>query len=183
VSVIDFSFAAHARGFDQHIQESIPGLEILRAMSAEFSRYFVQNETKVVDIGCSTGALLRSIRDKNEPSRRSVNYLGIDEVQNFREHWRGRRAANLRFEVRDARSFDGFENMSLVCSHFTLQFIPERDRPALLRRVYEGLNDGGALIMAEKVLAKSAKFQDMLTFPFYLNAQARTWRRRAQARK
>jgi tRNA (cmo5U34)-methyltransferase len=33
--------------------------------------------------------------------------------------------------------------------------------------VYDGLNEGGALIIAEKVLAKSAKFQDMLTFPFY----------------
>jgi tRNA (cmo5U34)-methyltransferase len=167
VTVIDFSFAAHARGFDQHIQESIPGLENLRAMSVEFSRYFVQHETNVIDIGCSSGALLRSIRDENEPSRRSVSYLGIDTERNFREHWHGRRAGNLRFQVRDARSFEGFENMSLVCSHFTLQFIPERDRPPLLRRVYDGLNEGGALIIAEKVLARSAKFQDMLTFPFY----------------
>jgi tRNA (cmo5U34)-methyltransferase len=167
VTVIDFSFAAHARGFDQHIRESIPGLECLRAMSIEFSRYFVQHKTNVIDIGCSSGILLRSIRDENEPSRRSVSYLGIDTERNFREHWHGRRAGNLRFQVRDARSFEGFENMSLVCSHFTLQFISERDRPVLLRRVYDGLNEGGALIIAEKVLAKSAKFQDMLTFPFY----------------
>ena len=30
-----------------------------------------------------------------------------------------------------------------------------------------GLNEGGGLIIAEKVLARSAKFQDMMTFPYY----------------
>jgi tRNA (cmo5U34)-methyltransferase len=167
VTVLDFSFAAHARGFDQHISTSIPGLEDLRTKCVGLSRRYVQNGSIVVDIGCSTGALLRSFRNENQPARPSVNYVGIDTEPSFYEQWQKGCTDDVRFEVCDARSFDGFENMSLACSHFTMQFIPERDRLSLLRQVHNGLNEGGALVIAEKVLAESAEFQDILTFSYY----------------
>jgi tRNA (cmo5U34)-methyltransferase len=162
----DFSFAEHAGGFDQHIQDSIRGLDDLRDDCVAFSRYHVQSGTMVVDIGCSTGALLRSIRDANEPSRPSVSYIGIDVEPKYGVHWHARRADNVRFEVRDARSFT-FDNVSLACSIFTLQFIPERDRSSLLRRWYAGLVEGGALIIGEKILAKDARSHDMLRSVYY----------------
>lgn len=162
----DFSFAEHAHDLDQHIRDSIPGRQELLDMCVRVSRRFVQSETTVVDIGCSTGAVLRSIRDENEPSRPSVSYVGIDTERKFGEQWHRRRTRNVRFRVCDARSFD-FENVFLACSLFTMPFIPERDRLTLLRRVNDGLIEGGALIIAEKVLANSAKFQDILTFSYY----------------
>lgn len=167
MTIYDFSFAAHARDFDQHIRNSIPGRTGLDEMCVRLSQRFVQNNTIVVDIGCSTGGLLRAIRDANQDRRRAVSYLGIDLERKFSEHWRARRARNVQFRVCDARSFDGYENLSLACSLFTLQFIPERDRLSLLRRICDGLIEGGALIIAEKVLANSAGFQDMLTFDYY----------------
>ena len=48
-----------------------------------------------------------------------------------------------------------------------MQFLPERDRLKLVKKIYKGLNDGGAFIFAEKVLCKNAKFHDMLTFMYY----------------
>ena len=65
------------------------------------------------------------------------------------------------------RTFDGFKKLSLVYSLFTLQFLPERDRLKLVKRIYNGLVEGGALILSEKVLAKNAKIQDMLAFTYY----------------
>jgi tRNA (cmo5U34)-methyltransferase len=55
----------------------------------------------------------------------------------------------------------------VVISLFTLQFLPECDRLRLMKRIYSKLVDGGALILAEKVLAKNAKIQDMLAFTYY----------------
>ena len=166
MTIHDFSFADHARDFDRHIETSIPGLKDFRADCVLFSRQFIQSETAVVDIGCSTGSLLRAIRNANEPSRPSVSYVGIDVEPEFRGCWRRSRGRNIRFEVCDARSFK-FENLSLACSLFTLQFLQERDRLPLLRRVYGGLNQGGALIIAEKVLANSAKSQEILRSGYY----------------
>jgi tRNA (cmo5U34)-methyltransferase len=160
----DFSFAAHARDFDQHIRDSIRGLDDLRTDCVRLSRYFVQSGTTVVDIGCSSGTLLRHSRDANEPSRPFVRYVGID-VEPY-DDWHARRAGNVRFEVRDARSFV-FKNVSLAYSTFTMQFIPERDRPSLLRRLADGLVEGGAIIIVEKVHANGAWFHDMLRSIYY----------------
>jgi tRNA (cmo5U34)-methyltransferase len=160
----DFSFAEHVADFDEHIKASIPDLEELRTRMDAFSRYLIQDGTSVVDIGCSTGTQLARISRANE-DRPNVKYVGIDVVK-FGERWSERSDENIRFEVCDARSF-GFSNTSLVCSLFTLQFLPEGDRLPLLRRVHDGLIEGGGLIIAEKILASEPIFQDMLTSVYY----------------
>jgi len=43
------------------------------------------------------------------------------------------------------------EDASIVILNFTLQFIPIAERPALLRRIAEGLRSGGVLILSEKI--------------------------------
>lgn len=164
---VDFSFAEHANGFDEHIRQSVPGMDMLRGMTVDLSRHFVQPNTTVLDIGCSTGAVLRAIRDANQASRATASYIGVDIERQFDSHWRERAAANVRFEITDARTCGDMKNMSLAVSLFTLQFIPERDRLALLRRVHDGLIEGGALIIAEKVLARTARAQNLFTGPYY----------------
>ena len=167
MTVADFSFAEQALEFDEHIRASIPGYERLCWWTEKLSRRFVQNGTRVVDVGCATGALTKSIRDANQPSRPAVDYLGIDIEEGFDRHWRKHRRDNLRFEVRDALAFEGFEDMSMAISVFTLQFIPERHKTSLLRHLYDGLVDGGALLIAEKTLARSSALQELITFTYY----------------
>ncbi len=167
MTVVDFSFAAHADAFDDHIRQSIPGLDVLRSMVVDLSRHFVQPGTTVLDIGCSTGSVLGAVRDANQASQPTANYVGIDVERQFARHWRDRAAGNLRFEVADGRTFSGMQNMSLAVSLFTLQFIPESDRLALLRRMHDGLIEGGALIIAEKVLAGTARAQNLFIGPYY----------------
>jgi tRNA (cmo5U34)-methyltransferase len=163
--VRSFSFAEHATGFDEHIEASIPDLEGLRSRMTDFSRYFVQDGTTVVDIGCSTGRLIRRIRRANE-DRLAVKYIGIDNEPAFAERWRELGDESIQFENCDARSFD-FQNTSLVCSSFTLQFVREGDRLPLLRRIHDGLVEGGGLMISEKILASESIFQDMMTSTYY----------------
>jgi tRNA (cmo5U34)-methyltransferase len=167
MNVRDFSFGEHAAGFDEHIEASIPGYLDLRDLICSVSPEFIQPGTGVVDIGCSTGAVLRRVRDENQGRRPAIQYVGVDYERAFARQWAQRHAGNIRFELADARSFDGFANMSLAISLFTLQFIPEQDRLPLLRRLYDGLVEGGGLIIGEKVLASNARFQDMLTSAHY----------------
>lgn len=163
----DFSFSEHAAEFDAHIEQSIPGVRLLHSAAVGYSRRFVQEATTVVDVGCSTGALLSCIRSINQAARPRVQYVGIDAEPSFEAQWRERTAANISFRMSDAQTFTGFRRMSFATSLFTLQFIPEDDRLPLLRRLYKGLISGGALIVAEKVHAPSAALQDALTFQYY----------------
>jgi tRNA (cmo5U34)-methyltransferase len=68
--------------------------------------------------------------------------------------------------VGDVRTYP-FENVSLACSLFTVQFVRPVDKLPLLRRIHDGLVEGGALIIAEKTLAESPRFQDALTSTYH----------------
>jgi tRNA (cmo5U34)-methyltransferase len=162
----DFSFSDHAAKFDSHIKSSIPEYAGLVRKCITLSRRFVQSGTTVADIGCSSGHLIAKVRRQNEASRQDVEYVGIDYEPDFGLHWERRRAKNLRYEVRDVRDYQ-FENISLAYSLFTVQFVRPADKMLLLKRIHDGLVAGGALVIAEKTLAESARLQDAITFPYY----------------
>ena len=73
---------------------------------------------------------------------------------------------NLKYVKGDVRDFE-FENCSYVTSLFTLQFMPPKDRKAVIDKVYNGLNTGGAFVFSEKVYSCKPKVQDMMTFMYY----------------
>ena len=162
----DFSFGEHASTFDHHIRSSIPGYKELLEKFVRLSRRFVQPNTHVYDIGCSTGRLLASIRQENRASRQQVRYVGIDCEPRFEAHWIRRRARDLDFRIGDVRNW-AYERSSLVTSVFTVQFVPPMNKRELLKRIYDCLVEGGALMIAEKTLAETARLQDALTFPYY----------------
>jgi tRNA (cmo5U34)-methyltransferase len=162
-----FSFATFAPEFDRHITTSIRGYTDLKTDCVGFSPYFIQRDTTVLDVGCSTGSLLRRIRRHNQKKYPSVHYVGIDVEPKFQRHWSKAPAENLQFRLCDVQRFDGLKNLSVVYSLFTLQFLPERDRLGVVQRIFDGLVEGGAFILAEKVHAKNAKFHEMLTFMYY----------------
>ena len=159
-----FSFTARARKFDQHINQSIRGYSFLRKVVVAMSRYFVEDGTNTIDIGCSQGTLRRNIREKNIQAP-NAGYYGIDINEAFKQHWRDE--YNLFFENHDINLWSGFENVSLVTSLFTFQFMPERRRLDLLRKIYDSLVEGGALMFSEKVFSKNQKIQNIMGFLYY----------------
>lgn len=167
MNVVDFSFRDHAKDFDDHISRSIPGYRELVRTCVRLSRRFVQPGTTIIDVGCSTGHLLASTREHNQVARPDANYVGLDCVPDFSEHWGRLENDKVRFEVCDARSYLGFKDVSLAYSLLTIQFIRPPDKMPLLQRICDGIVDGGALIIAEKTLADSARLQDALAFPYY----------------
>ena len=54
-------------------------------------------------------------------------------------------------------------NASLVVMNFTLQFVPLEKRPALLEKIYQGLNPGGCLIISEKLSFEPESLNTLLS--------------------
>ena len=167
-----FSFANYADDFDRHIERSIRGYGDLIEDCLEVSQYFVENGTVVCDIGCSTGRMLAAIRARNQERAPQARYVGLDIERSFEQHWKQLAGPNIRFLVQDVLAFEDFTELSLATSIFTLQFLPERYRRQVCRKIYEGLVPGGAFIIAEKTFAKMPKMQDMLT-SLYLHYKRR----------
>ena len=159
-----FSFANMSDDFDGHIYKSIRGYNYLRQDIVSMSRYFVENDTTVIDIGCSQGTLIKDIHNINSQAP-NAKYIGIDIDKAFNKHWKNER--NLKYFNKDIRTWDDVNNLSLVVSMFTFQFIPERDRLKIMKKVYDNLVDGGAFVFSEKVFSQHSKFQNMMEFLYY----------------
>jgi len=170
----DFSFAHTEEGFDNHIENSIRGYGLLLDDIASYSRYFVEDGTNVVDIGCSTGKLTQSLLEENQDHSHDASYIGVEIAEGFFEDLDNRKSkistlhswASVDFIKDDIRNYK-FENCSLVTSIFTLQFMPPRHRCEVLQNIYKGLNDGGAFIFSEKLVCEDPRLQDMITKSYY----------------
>ena len=53
-----------------------------------------------------------------------------------------------------------FKKSDLITSYYTIQFMKPKYRQALINKIYQSLNWGGAFIYFEKVRASYARFQD-----------------------
>jgi tRNA (cmo5U34)-methyltransferase len=169
----DFTFAHREEGFDEHIDWSIRGYSNLLGDVINFSRYFVEDDTNVVDLGCSTGKTTEKMLTHNADHCKNANYVGVEIAEGFYKDLDARQKSlqergitNVDFVKGDVRDYE-FDNCSLVTSIFTLQFMPKKDRETVIRKIYDGLNDGGAFIFAEKIYTENAFLQDMLTFNYY----------------
>jgi tRNA (cmo5U34)-methyltransferase len=169
----DFTFAHRQEGFDKHIQQSIRGYDNLMEDVVSLSRYFVEDDTNIVDIGCSSGKNTKAMMEYNSDHSPTAQYFGVEVADGFVQDLKDRRLElntagfnNVEFVMKDIRKFQ-FSNCNLVTSIFTLQFMPKKDRKKVVQNIYHGLNEGGALIFAEKTICESALVQDMITFNYY----------------
>ena len=170
----DFTFAHREEGFDEHIEKSIRGYSNLLEDIISLSRYFVENDTTIVDIGCSTGKLTKAMIEYNQDHCNNASWIGVEIADGFVDDLKKRyeeitkkdKTIDVEFIMEDIRDFE-FEECSLVTSIFTLQFMPKKDRKEVISNIYRGLHDGGAFIFSEKTICENALVQDMITFNYY----------------
>lgn len=154
-----FSFA-DIQEFDEHISKSIIGYDGLIQDVVALSEYFVEDGSKVYDLGCSTGKLVKAMAS----SYPKATIIGIENEENFKPTLKTKDNSIFYFE-------DVFKSSlvdaSLITSVFTLQFLPLHRRQELLNKIYNSLYQGGAFILTEKMLLQNSKIDNMLTFIYY----------------
>ena len=170
----DFTFAHREEGFDEHINRSVRGYSDLLQDVISLSRYFIEDDTRVLDIGCSTGKVTEAMLNYNSDHCKHAKWVGVEIADGFKKDL-DKREAKLKKEGHDVEfkhpiditKYRDWAGTSLVTSIFTLQFMSKRVRMEVLRNIYSGLNEGGAFIFAEKTICKSALVQEMITFNYY----------------
>jgi tRNA (cmo5U34)-methyltransferase len=143
--------------FDNHINLSIPHYADLNNQILKYAEYFVEPGSRVIDIGCSTGELIKRLADLEE-----AEYIGIDNSNLLPEYH-----PRIEFCSEDLREFDRYEDSSLILSVFTLQFLPRDVREEVLDKVRLGLRKYGAFIMCEKTYSEDGRLQDMTNSMYY----------------
>ncbi|MAR91801.1 MAG: carboxy-S-adenosyl-L-methionine synthase CmoA [Pseudomonadota bacterium] len=163
--LVDFAFDEQvAQVFPDMIRRSVPGYETVIAMLGVFASDLVRADTRVYDLGCSQGAATLALRRHIEAP--GVTLVAVDNSAPMIERCRANLAADLSPTPVELRCEDiqdtVVERASLVVLNYTLQFVALEQRQLLIARLYQGLEPGGALVIAEKIRAAAAPEQQDL---------------------
>ncbi len=151
--VEDFRFDARvADVFENMINRSVPGYNlVLDLIGVLTERYAVEN-TNCYDLGCSLGASTLKMR---QHLPQSCHLVGVDNSSAMVERCRSnliRDHSQASVEIIEQRLQDTMiKNASMVVVNFTLQFIPDEERQAVLDAIAGGMIKGGALLLSEKI--------------------------------
>jgi tRNA (cmo5U34)-methyltransferase len=158
----DFEFSAEvAEVFDDMIIRSVPFYLEQQDMFNEIAKRFFIPGTNVYDLGCSTATTLINLCRAIEQPGYFIGYdNSLPMLERANEKIKENRLEN-RIKVRYANlngdlSRIRLDNASLVTMCWTLQFIRPLRRDSLIRWIYSALVEGGALVVAEKVLTNDS---------------------------
>ncbi len=157
--------------FDEHAVRSIPWYAAGHELVVDLADHLVPARGRCYELGCSTGTLTAGLAARLQS--RSAEVIGIDAEPGMIELAQ-RRCADLefvRFETARVEELE-LEPADLVVSYYTLQFVSRRQRPPVVEGIQRALQPAGTLILFEKVVAPSARSQEIATSIYH------DWKRR-----
>jgi tRNA (cmo5U34)-methyltransferase len=75
------------------------------------------------------------------------------------------------------------DNASMVVLNYTLQFVPQAERDAIMARIAEGLVPGGVLVLSEKVVDEDPTMEALLVDLYHEHKRRNDYSAREIARK
>lgn len=153
--VVDFAFDQRvADVFPDMIRRSVPGYGDVIALLGVIAGQYAQDDSHCYDLGCSLGAATLSMRQRIKAD--NCRIIAVDNsaamIDSCREQIE-RDKNTLPVElICDDLCHVAIERASVVVLNFTLQFIEQSKRLALLTGIAEGMLPGGVLILSEKIV-------------------------------
>lgn len=164
-AVKDFTFDERVvEVFPDMIQRSVPGYATIVSTMGKLAGQYAQNNSNLYDLGSSLGAVTLSMRRNID--KQNCQIIAVDNsaamVERCKLHLEGFRSdVPVTVELADINDIE-INNASVVALNFTLQFIPQPQRFALLEKIYQGLNHGGVLLLSEKIKGENTLVDDLL---------------------
>ena len=165
-AITDFVFdESVVRVFSDMIGRSVPGYSTILSMMPVLVRKYTQSHSRCYDLGCSLGASTLAMRHSIDVE--NVNIISVDNSPAMIEQCRHYVDAD-HGKVPVQLVCDDIENIliqdaSFIVMNFTLQFIEQSQRLSIIKKIYDGLKPGGALVLSEKISFDDASQQTWLT--------------------
>ncbi len=150
--------------FPDMIKRSVPGYTTIIAMIGDLAERYARSDSRCYDLGCSLGAATLAMRHRIRAA--DCRLIGVDNSPAMIERCQQVIAADsgeVPVDLVCARVQEvNIERASVVVLNFTLQFIPLKERLALLEKIYAGLLPGGVLILSEKLAFDDQLHQQLM---------------------
>lgn len=168
IGSFEFSDAV-AKVFPDMLRRSIPGYtECIQTIGMLAARC-VQPDTRCYDLGCSLGAAALAMRRNIRVPGCSI--IAVDQARAMIERFHQIVAEDdgeseisiIEADVRDTE----IEQASMVVMNYTLQFLPLEERANMVRKIYDGMVDGGIFFLSEKVFDENSETEATLVDLYY----------------
>ena len=149
--------------FDDMVKRSVPGYDSMIQMVGLMARMYGKDNTNYYDLGSSTGAITLAISLNN--NHRNNKFIAIDNSPDMVKKCQknlSKKIDNLEVICEDINEIT-IQNASIVVLNLTLQFVDVSKRAPLLKKIYDGLNPGGVLIISEKIHFDDNENQEQIT--------------------
>jgi tRNA (cmo5U34)-methyltransferase len=142
---------AVAKVFPDMIARSVPGYAATLRLIGSIADRYVTPGSRVYDLGCSLGAasfsVHRQIGDRAEITAVDLSEAMIDALL---KQVAEQGITSIHPQLGDVREIE-MRDARLTLLNFTLQFVPVKDRLALLTKIAQGTQPGGVLVLSEKI--------------------------------
>jgi len=150
--------------FPDMLRRSIPGYATTIRAIGTLASLHVQPGSRCYDLGCSLGAATLAMRQNINAA--GCQIVAVDQAPAMIARCREIIAADdsdvvVSIIEDDVRNIV-IEQASMVVMNYTLQFLPAGDRDAMIGRIYNGMNEGGILVLSEKVAHEDDAVEDLL---------------------
>ena len=141
--------------FPDMIKRSVPGYDTILKGVAMLAMKYAQSNTNVYDLGASLGAV--SVTIDQAVGDLNLNIIAIDNslpmIQGLQQKLAEIQVNNTITPQLDDLLKLQLSDSSFVVSNFTLQFMSVGSRQPICQKIYDGLVEGGAFVLSEKVLS------------------------------
>jgi len=161
---LPFEFNSEVAGvFDDMINRSVPFYGETIRQQSRLIQYYYRPQTRVYDLGCSTGNLEMMILERADCD--PLRIVAVDNSHPMLEVLHNRlrnhpRKGWVETQHKDILALD-FEPASVVVINFTLQFLPLPSRDKLIQIIHDILVPGGILLFSEKIVHPNLGLSDL----------------------
>lgn len=152
--------------FDDHVKRSIPNYTRVMEKVGFLSQFFMENGSRYLDIGSSTGRTVLEVVYANRGKALEVDMVDSQEemAEVLRVRFKDRAKPRMGFKVfcLDITKFFLIAKYDLIVASLVIQFIKKELRTELIKNIHRSLNDGGAFIWFEKCAEQSPVATDIM---------------------
>ena len=155
-----------AEVFPDMLKRSIPGYGASIQAIGSLAARFVQPATRCYDLGCSLGAA--SIAMRRNIAAQGCRIVAVDNATAMVTRCRELIAADSRKGLAEVSVIEAdIQNIeiaqaSMVVMNYTLQFLPVDARAAMIRKISDGMVEGGLFVLSEKVVDEDSQIEGAL---------------------
>jgi tRNA (cmo5U34)-methyltransferase len=162
-NIVDFNFDDKvANVFEDMLKRSIPGYSAIISAVGMLTKVYSKPDSNYYDLGSSLGASALAMR--RNIIHPNCQVIAVDNSESMVKRSRDiiemdNSKTPITIFCDDIRNFE-IKNAAVVVLNYTLQFISPKNRDKIIQNIFDGMKEGGLLILSEKIVFEDRKLNE-----------------------